>query len=242
MAKVDDRGITLTSSGRVDGRSARKLETRRKVISAAATLFAQGGYAGTSVDHIAEAAGVSKGTIFYNFRNKAELFEQLVTTAAEMITARITEARRGRHGWDALSEAMWQVLQVADEDLALSQIMLTELFTGDRPWSAELANCRNGVAAPLVEIMEELAQQRHAAGLAPVGITREHLANVAVSLVGALVTAVLDRQAFQPDRPLEEVHRGLMMALAGLKPQPQGLPQQAGSPSRSASGTGRASR
>jgi TetR/AcrR family transcriptional regulator len=44
-------------------------------------LFANRGYAGTSMAEIAAAAGVSKATVFHHYRNKRELYEALVGEA-----------------------------------------------------------------------------------------------------------------------------------------------------------------
>ena len=38
--------------------------TRRRIVDAAAELFAEHGYAGTTIDAIATAAGVSRKTVF----------------------------------------------------------------------------------------------------------------------------------------------------------------------------------
>ncbi len=49
-------------------------EGRERVLEAAEQLFAERGFAGTSVQQIAEMAGVSKATIFHHFENKQALY------------------------------------------------------------------------------------------------------------------------------------------------------------------------
>ena len=57
----------------------RKARTRARIAEAALELFIDRGYAETTVDHIAEAAQVSRRTIFYHFPTKeAMLFDHLV--------------------------------------------------------------------------------------------------------------------------------------------------------------------
>lgn len=46
---------------------------RDRLISAAETLFAEHGYAGTTIDQIIEKAGCSKGTFYHYFDSKEEL-------------------------------------------------------------------------------------------------------------------------------------------------------------------------
>jgi TetR/AcrR family transcriptional regulator of autoinduction and epiphytic fitness len=54
-------------------------EKRAAIIKAATGLFLAAGYDGTSLAKIAEAAGVSKATLFKQFPTKAALFDAIVT-------------------------------------------------------------------------------------------------------------------------------------------------------------------
>jgi AcrR family transcriptional regulator len=56
-------------------REARKAETRRALIHAAAELFAEQGMERTSLDEIAARVGLTKGAIYANFRNREELID-----------------------------------------------------------------------------------------------------------------------------------------------------------------------
>jgi AcrR family transcriptional regulator len=49
--------------------------TRRRIVDAAAELFAEHGYAGTTIDAIATAAGVSRKTVFDSVGGKAQLMK-----------------------------------------------------------------------------------------------------------------------------------------------------------------------
>ena len=56
-------------------------ETRRQILRAALKRFANGGYAATSVQQIVGDARVSKPALYYHFRDKAGLFQALVSEA-----------------------------------------------------------------------------------------------------------------------------------------------------------------
>ncbi len=50
------------------------LETRQQILNAAIWEFSARGVASTSLTDIANAAGVSRGAIYWHFKNKVELF------------------------------------------------------------------------------------------------------------------------------------------------------------------------
>lgn len=71
-------GETTTAGGEALPRTRRTqqertAETRRKLIEAAIAILAESGYAATSTTVVADRAGVSRGSIFYNFPTKADL-------------------------------------------------------------------------------------------------------------------------------------------------------------------------
>ncbi|MFJ3671104.1 TetR/AcrR family transcriptional regulator [Streptomyces sp. NPDC090106] len=59
------------------------LQKRAAIMEAATGLFLESGYDGTSLARIAEAAGVSKATLFKQFPTKAALFGAIVTESWE---------------------------------------------------------------------------------------------------------------------------------------------------------------
>ena len=55
-------------------------DKRRAVLDAARLLFFERGFAGTSMDDVAGAAGVSKQTVYAHFSDKHRLFTELIET------------------------------------------------------------------------------------------------------------------------------------------------------------------
>src|SRR3989442_8388059 len=47
--------------------------SRKQLMAAAIDCFARLGYQGTSIERIARAAGVTKGAVYYHFRDKEDL-------------------------------------------------------------------------------------------------------------------------------------------------------------------------
>jgi TetR/AcrR family transcriptional regulator, transcriptional repressor for nem operon len=58
-------------------------DTRQRILDAAKGLVLDRGYAGTSVDDIQNAAGISRGTFFYHFRTKDDLARAIMVRHAQ---------------------------------------------------------------------------------------------------------------------------------------------------------------
>ncbi|MCW7539585.1 TetR family transcriptional regulator [Aquabacterium sp. A7-Y] len=52
-------------------------QTRRQILSAARDTFHQRGVGSTSLEHIAQAAGLTRGAIYWHFANKEDLFKAM---------------------------------------------------------------------------------------------------------------------------------------------------------------------
>ncbi|NGO71712.1 TetR/AcrR family transcriptional regulator [Streptomyces boncukensis] len=187
--------------------------TRQKLFQAAVTLIAEQGFSSTTVDEIAERAGVAKGTVYYNFASKTELFEELLRHGVEMLTADLREAagsaaRRGGGRVDALDAMILAGLQFIDRYPAFTQLYVAELWRTNRAWNDTLMVVRQQAVA-VVE--EELRQ-----GVAEGELSEEiDIQLTAAALVGMVLVAALDWKAFQPERSLEEVHGALSLLLQG---------------------------
>ena len=69
--------------------------TRRALLDSARQLFAQHGYAGTNTSDVVDQANVTRGALYYHFRDKAELFEavaeELVLEMREKVTGSVKD-------------------------------------------------------------------------------------------------------------------------------------------------------
>ena len=53
-------------------------KTKRKIFETSMKLFAEKGYEATSIEEITATVGVAKGTLYYHFGSKEEIFNFLV--------------------------------------------------------------------------------------------------------------------------------------------------------------------
>ena len=70
-------------------------ESRRRILDAAAYLFGRHGYRGTSMEMIAERAGIAKASIYHYFPSKRRLYTTLLERAIESLDELAAEQAAG---------------------------------------------------------------------------------------------------------------------------------------------------
>ncbi|VYT83165.1 multidrug efflux transporter transcriptional repressor AcrR [Metakosakonia massiliensis] len=68
-------------------------ETRQHILDVAMRLFSQQGVSSTSLADIAQAAGVTRGAIYWHFKNKSDLFSEIWELSESSISDLETEYR-----------------------------------------------------------------------------------------------------------------------------------------------------
>jgi AcrR family transcriptional regulator len=66
--------------------------TRREILRVARDLLGEHGYEGTSLDDVAESAGVTKGAVYHHFDGKRSLFQAVFEMLEEELCAGVIEA------------------------------------------------------------------------------------------------------------------------------------------------------
>jgi AcrR family transcriptional regulator len=149
---MSDRGKRPYNS---DLRAAHARRTRAQIVAAAAELFAENGYAATTIDAIAQAAGVGRKTVFTSAGGKADL----IKLAYDYATTGDDEPvpLRDRPVVKALE---------AEPDAARMLAGYSEMVTEIQGRITRLYMALVGAAEsepPARALLEQLEQQRHAA-------------------------------------------------------------------------------
>lgn len=149
-------------------RAQSRQRTRGALIAAAMRVFARDGYAGASVDAIAEQAGFTVGALYSNFATKQELFlavfeQHCAGELADLralaagagsreellaaVTARFANLDDEQREWWQLSDELWLYAQRHPQAAArmtavqaeTRQVIAQALGHGGEPLSAEMA-------------------------------------------------------------------------------------------------------
>lgn len=185
-----------------DGRVARRTGTRELIMDAATELFAARGVTSTSIDDIATAAGIAKGSIYYNFESKAGLVEAILARNSLLVAEAMLQATQGRTGMALRDEVVRALLRLVQENSSAARVMVTELFRTERSWRESIEKWRGLALSPLIEDLQ-------AGGVDPV------VAGVqAASIVGATLMAGLEWLVFHPERSYEQVTSAVLGTLS----------------------------
>ena len=145
---------------------------RRQLFSVALSLFAERGYAATTMDDIAEAAGVTKPLVYQHFESKRALYLELMDVFSRELVTDIVKAT---------ADAQGPRQQVERGFLAYFQLMLGNeqafrlLYGREAPDDQELGEALHRVEETLAQAIDSLID----AGLDP-----EHRLLLAHAVVG----------------------------------------------------------
>ena len=145
---------------------------RRQLFEVALTLFAEHGYAATTMDDIAEAAGVTKPLVYQHFESKRALYLELMDVFSRELVTRIVKATANAAGprqQVELGFAAYFQLMVGNEQA------FRLLYGRDAPDDPELGAALRRVEETLAQAIDPLID----AGLDP-----EHRLLLAHAVVG----------------------------------------------------------
>jgi AcrR family transcriptional regulator len=105
--------------------SKRDTYTPESLLAVAVQVFNERGYDGTSMEHLSQAAGISKSSIYHHVRGKEELLDRAVGRALTGLFAILDEpdAREGR-AVDRLEHVTRRTVEVLVEELPYVTLLL----------------------------------------------------------------------------------------------------------------------
>jgi AcrR family transcriptional regulator len=161
---------------------AKRIETRERIVRAAAELVARGGYREAQVAAVAQRAGVATGTVYRHFPSKADLFTEVFRSASQREVDAVADA--ARDGADATKKIEGAVSTFARRALQgrrLAWALLAEPV--DPAVEAERLQFRRAYADVFQSIIEQGIQQRQ--------LPEQDAAFTATALVGAIGEALV---------------------------------------------------
>ncbi len=144
-------------------REKKKEQKRHRIMEAAFETFAKKGFAETTVDEIAERAGVGKGTVYDYFRTKLELLlEVFKTHSVFMEVTDLEELLGSRNEEEVLKHLAGKSFEYARKNLKLRRLWMMEAL---RTIPNSSGVFYRTIAAPLIEALQEYIAKRQKEGV-----------------------------------------------------------------------------
>jgi AcrR family transcriptional regulator len=187
------------------------------------------------MDEIAAAAGVSKGTVYYNFGSKSDLIAQLLRHGTEILKARLVSAGgdpggtvlaaggtdaaggtvpaagSGHPAEDpllAMEEMIGQALDFMAEYPSFARLWVSENWRTPSEWQDTFTVLRSELLAVIGAAIERVA----AAYPVDTSIARGSLET---AIFGACFVVGLDRQTYNPERTRDQSVAAIMAIMRG---------------------------
>lgn len=182
-------------------RERKRRETLQRITAAGMQLFIRQGYDNTTLDEIAEAAGISRRTFFYYFKSKDEILLSMQRLNSDKLTAAVRGASKAARPLETIRNAVIRVSEAipAKEMIGIHRLMKSSAAVQARKHVTYVEN-ENALVEALREKFPDPEQQ-----------TALRLA--AMMSVGAMRLAVETLDAENGKRPLPEILREIFAAM-----------------------------
>jgi TetR/AcrR family acrAB operon transcriptional repressor len=156
--------------------------TRQQIIDAARAVFHEHGVSRSTLEQVAQTAGLTRGAVYWHFENKAELFHAMHEDAFVPMRERVDAilfSTDYENPLDAIEAALQEIFRVLKDCPALRQVF--EIMVLRCEYVDEFADVQAEANKPAMEFLEkvERAYQTAAAkgalrpGLDPLAVARD---------------------------------------------------------------------
>lgn len=175
----------------------RATDSKHKLFAASMTLIGERGHHQVTVDEIAAAAGVSKGTVYYNFGSKSQLIGQLIRFGADVLFDRLEKGVADPDPVAGFRDMVAASLEFMHEYPAFAQLWISEQWQSPSEWSDTLEELRGEIIAVIATALDRLR-----AGGGHPALDRADPSALATAVFGAVLIIGRDRHVFHPERSI----------------------------------------
>jgi AcrR family transcriptional regulator len=195
-----DGSMTDLLEARPEVRRRRKAERPQEIIEAAFAEFSRNGYAVTTLDQIAERAGVTKGTIYVYFDNKEHLFLSMVHEAMKTSLDTIQDMFERHEGStaDLLREQFSFIYQHLVEDRRRRDVVRMLIAEASR-FPALADRYHEEIHRPCVDMLTQIIQR----GIDRGEIRRSAVTDCPLVIIGPIAFIDIWIMMFEDRQPLD---------------------------------------
>lgn len=177
----------------------RATDSKHRLFTASMELIGARGHHAVSVDEIAKAAGVSKGTVYYNFGSKAELIGELLNYGVAILFERLAQGAEDPDPLNGLRMMIADALEFIAEYPSFAQLWISEQWQSESEWAAALKDMRHEVISAVNQVLTRIA----VSGLPAPATPKVDVDTLATAIFGATLILGRDRLMFHPERSVQ---------------------------------------
>ena len=172
-------------------------KTKRNIFEKSMELFAKKGYEATSIEEITAVAGIAKGTFYYHFSSKEEIFEFLIEEGMKLLKNNIEiKTYKLENSIDKIKAIILIQIKLAIKYENFLKIIISSM------WGTESRNqiCRNSINE-YINIIDEIVKE---------GIKKNEIKNnnneiTAYSIFQTITSTMLYKDNLKDKRDIEKL-------------------------------------
>jgi AcrR family transcriptional regulator len=199
---------TRATKPRKEPKQQRSVETRARILEAAARVFAERGYAGGTTNHIAVEAGMSIGSLYQYFPNKDSILAELMRDHIREGSVAVAHRLRERGGLPDGLEAKLRLFVDALVQVHLGDHRLHRVLFEEAPRPPDIIETLRATDTWAIAVCEQMLASDPAVRVADVELAARMVTTTIESLVHRFVAR--DGETLDAARFTDEVVRMLV--------------------------------
>jgi AcrR family transcriptional regulator len=153
--------MTMVITSLASRRARKKSDARAKIIATAIELFSKHGIANVTVEQIAEAADIGKGTIYNYFDTKEAVVVAFMVDLERKVQTRVTKIANSRRSLAAiLTEHIQFQFRLKKSYHQFVRVFLTQMFGNTDHFIPYMVEMQKVIDPPLESLFQELKRRR----------------------------------------------------------------------------------
>lgn len=172
--------------------------TKRRIFNTAIKLFSEKGYDNTSVEEITAVSGVAKGSLYYHFAKKEDIFDLLLEEGMRLLENSIEiKTRKCNTALDKIKAVMLVQIKVTVKYEDLINIIFSQLWGQD----SKNIKCKNEIFQ-YINIVSKIVED----GINNNEFYECDIEALASGIVGVTCSSLLYRLKTKKDVQIEEIY------------------------------------
>jgi AcrR family transcriptional regulator len=132
------------------------MNTKDKIYDEAVKIFAKDGFEKTTVDNIAAKSKLAKGTIYYYFKSKDDIFLEMIDNGISKFNKAIEEKLKDlKNPKDKMENLLEVQLDYYEKYKDFYKVLFSEFWRLEPKWKKQIDKIREGYFSMIKRIIEE---------------------------------------------------------------------------------------